>query len=222
MPPRRYDPDEGRVQPVIILKEDVDGDYIPVADPVPGGESGVDPVSIKDGADPTRKLTVDASGRVGVNNFPATQPVSGSVAVSNFPATQLVSGTVAVSNPTANPETGLAKEATLLHSRNKFAPALRTTRAFFVNSAGDNAILTPTAGKFLRVHWIGMSSSQDNAAENLVAIRFGAGPELYRWRMGNPGAFSHWEPLDGTVDQPLNVNLANTQGIDVNVTYEEI
>lgn len=33
--------------------------------------------------------------------------------VANFPATQPVSGTVAVSNPTANPETGLAKDATL-------------------------------------------------------------------------------------------------------------
>jgi hypothetical protein len=31
------------------------------------------------------------SGSVGVNNFPATQPVSGSVSVSNFPATQPVS-----------------------------------------------------------------------------------------------------------------------------------
>jgi hypothetical protein len=35
------------------------------------------------------------------------------VAVANFPATQPVSGTVAVSNPTANPETGLAKDVTL-------------------------------------------------------------------------------------------------------------
>jgi hypothetical protein len=35
------------------------------------------------------------------------------VSIANFPATQPVSGTVAVSNPTANPETGLAKDATL-------------------------------------------------------------------------------------------------------------
>jgi len=43
----------------------------------------------------------------------STVPISGSVGVSNFPATQPVSGTVTVANPTANPETGLAKDATL-------------------------------------------------------------------------------------------------------------
>lgn len=133
MPHGKYHHDDGNVQKVIVLKEDEDGTFSPrdivdaetgtvqhvivdnAAD-FPGGGSGgtgVDPVSIKDGTDATRKLAVDASGRIGVSNFPATQPVSGSVSVSNLPATQPVSGTVTVSNPTANPETGLAKDATL-------------------------------------------------------------------------------------------------------------
>jgi hypothetical protein len=55
----------------------------------------------------------NATDSVNVGNFPATQPISGSVSVANFPATQTVAGTVTVANPTANPETGLAKDATL-------------------------------------------------------------------------------------------------------------
>lgn len=57
--------------------------------------------------------TQTVSGTVSVSNLPATQAVSGTVSVANFPATQTVSGTVTVSNPTADPETGLAKDATL-------------------------------------------------------------------------------------------------------------
>lgn len=145
----KYHSDEGRVTPVIVLKENDDGTFsardvvgeptgtvqdtnativafdpsvtdadgglkVHVQNPSTGGGGSVaGPVSIQDGTDATRKLAVDASGRIGINNLPATQPVSGSVSVSNFPATQPVSGTVTVSNPTANPETGLAKDATL-------------------------------------------------------------------------------------------------------------
>lgn len=52
----------------------------------PGGDgAGVDLVAVKDGTDATRTLVVDADGRI----------------------------TAVVANPTANPETGLAKESTL-------------------------------------------------------------------------------------------------------------
>lgn len=36
-------------------------------------------IAINDGTTTTQKLAVDASGKIGVNNFPATQPVSGTV-----------------------------------------------------------------------------------------------------------------------------------------------
>jgi hypothetical protein len=86
-----------------------------------GGGGGADPLSdgVSGGALPTRTLWIagadgtvlrglqaDATGRL-------RTVVEGTVAVANFPATQPVSGTVAISNPTANPETGLAKDVTL-------------------------------------------------------------------------------------------------------------
>lgn len=57
-------------------------------------------VSIKDG-DTAALLDVDANGRIGINNFPATQQVTGTVTIGNFPATQAISGSVAVSNQPA-------------------------------------------------------------------------------------------------------------------------
>jgi hypothetical protein len=79
----------------------------PLSDGTPGGALPTRTLWIA-GADGTvlRGLQADATGRL-------RTVVEGSVAVANFPATQPVSGTVAISNPTANPETGLAKDVTL-------------------------------------------------------------------------------------------------------------
>lgn len=49
--------------------------------PASAAGGGVDPVAIKDGTNATQKLAVDATGKIGINNFPATQPVSGTVTV---------------------------------------------------------------------------------------------------------------------------------------------
>jgi hypothetical protein len=79
----------------------------PLSDGTPGGALPTRTLWIA-GADGTvlRGLQADATGRL-------RTVVEGTVAVANFPATQPVSGTVAISNPTANPETGLAKDVTL-------------------------------------------------------------------------------------------------------------
>jgi hypothetical protein len=79
----------------------------PLSDGTPGGALPTRTLWIA-GADGTvlRGLQADATGRL-------RTVVEGSVAVANFPDTQPVSGTVAISNPTTNPETGLAKDATL-------------------------------------------------------------------------------------------------------------
>lgn len=47
--------------------------------------------------------SVNVSGSVSVDNFPATQNVQGSVQVSNLPSTQTVTGSVQVTNPPSTP-----------------------------------------------------------------------------------------------------------------------
>lgn len=118
--------------------------------------------------------------------------------------------------------TGAATEASLAHTKNRFAAGIRTTEAFQVTASGDNTVKTPAAGKRLRVHWVGMSSP-DGGTERLVILKFGTGGSAkYRWYMGSPGAFSHWETIEGAVDEALVANLAGAATVQVNLSYEEI
>lgn len=131
--------------------------------------------------------------------------------------TSYVTTTVTLTNPT---ETGLAKEATLAR---RYSPSsARSTAAALFSAAGDSAVVIPPSGKAVRLYWIALSTSQTNPGENLVTVKFGAsGTPLYQWYMGNPGAFSHYEIVQGAVDQSLYVNLANgTNPVLVNVTWE--
>jgi hypothetical protein len=169
---------------------------------------------------------------VGINNWdemPATSvgtveitndvgnpiPVSGTF----WQATQPVSGTVAVANPTTNPETGLAKDATLLRRYGTHT----ATKAGLANSVGDNTLHTPAAGKRIRLYWLALSASQDNAAENLAIVKFGAaGAAVYRWRLGNPGAFVGGRTVEGASDAPLILNLSTADALDWNLDLDEV
>lgn len=148
-------------------------------------------------------------------------------ATSGAPSNVVVGNEIEIKNDAGSAvpvsSTTLATESSLAFTKSKFQPAVRTTEAGVATSSGDTAIHTPASGKKCRLYWIGLSSSQDNANENLVIVKFGAsGPAVYRWRMGSPGAFAHWEILDGAVDQPLILNLANGEDIDWNITYEDV
>jgi hypothetical protein len=145
----------------------------------------------------------------------APVPVSGTF----YQATQPVSGTVTVSNPTTNPETGLAKDATLLR---RFGD--HVTKAGVVSTIGDNTLHTPTSGKKVRLYWIGLSTSQDNAAENLIQVKLtdADGTVKYRWCLGNPGAFVGGRTIEGSVNEPLILNLATTDAVNWNVDLEEV
>lgn len=112
----------------------------------------------------------------------------------------------------------VATEATVAR---KFALGTKTTRGSRVSTSGDSNLIVPAAGKKVRLIWLGMSSSENNGAEALVLVKFGANV-VYRWNMGTPGAFSHWEVVEGAVDQALVVNLSAAQPIDFNYTWEEV
>lgn len=121
---------------------------------------------------------------------------------------------VTVTNPTD--VSALARESTV--SR-KFGSG-KTTRAMQVAATGDNPVVAPAAGRRLRVFWVGMSTSENNGGEVLTQVRIG-GTTHYRWRMGSPGAFSHWEVLEGAPNEALIVNLDQPLPVEFNYTYEE-
>jgi hypothetical protein len=114
----------------------------------------------------------------------------------------------------------LAKEITV---GNKFGVAGRITKAVEVTLL-DNTIITPALGKQVRLYWLGMACSESSAGESLVRVRWSSGgPDIYRWTMGSPGAFSHWEPVTGAVDAALIVTLEHVQKpVQLNFTYAEV
>lgn len=81
---------------------------------------GASSVTVNDPTVTTQKLAVDAAGKIGINNFPASQPVTGTfwqatqpVSGTFWQATQPVSGTVSVSNfPATQPVSGTFWQAT--------------------------------------------------------------------------------------------------------------
>lgn len=114
-----------------------------------------------------------------------------------------------------------AQDATL--ARKFGVGSARVTKAGLASASGDNTIHTPAAGMKARVYWLGMCTSSNNSAEQLVIAKFAAGGAVkYRWRLGAPGAFSHWEPIEGAVNEPFILNLLNTQGVDWNLTVEDV
>lgn len=157
---------------------------------VVGGTGGATDVTIHDPTVTSQKLAIDAMGRIGLSNFPASYPVT---------------GTVTVSNPTTNPETGLAKDIHLTPVTNRFSPS--AGNAVEVTASGDTAIYTPTPGKAIRLKWLGLSSHPTGTAAVKVQAKFGTGgTPFYIWWMGAPGAFAHGVVRESAVNDVLYVN----------------
>lgn len=114
---------------------------------------------------------------------------------------------------------GVATETTLLR---RYGSGIRTNTALEISSLGDNIIITPSLGQRLRIFWVGFSTSENNTAEVLAIVKFGVGGSAqYRWTLGTPGLFSHWETLEGAINESLIVNLSGAQPVQVNITHEE-
>jgi hypothetical protein len=100
---------------------------------------------------------------------------------------------------------------------NRFAGEKETTGAL-IEASGT--LKSPAAGKQLILYWIWLYSSQENAGEVSAVVTLGA-KEVYVTYLGNPGAFAHWEPVEGEVNDKLGITLSGTQKIAVSFTYSE-
>lgn len=96
-----------------------------------------------------------------------------------------------------------------------------TTSGVTISASGDNTIYTPSAGKSVRLRWIGLSASQNNSAEVLATVKLGT-KVVYEWYLGNPGAFAHWESVAANnPGDALIVNLSAAASVAVSYTVEE-
>jgi hypothetical protein len=89
-----------------------------------------------------------------------------------------------------------------------------------VNASGDTTVYTPTAGKSIRLKWLGLSSPSTNTANTTVTVKLG-GTTIYIWELGAPGAFAHAFVREGPVNGLLVVNLTANQVVRVNFDLEE-
>lgn len=87
-----------------------------------------------------------------------------------------------------------------------------------VTASGDTTVITPTAGKRLRVYWVYAVPDPDSADSPLIKVKLG-GTEIYR-----AFAISHAWRFTGATDGTLVVNLsaATADGVAVTIHYEEI
>lgn len=87
-----------------------------------------------------------------------------------------------------------------------------------VTLAGDTTVLTPAAGRRIKLYWISAINDPDAAQSPLITIRFaGAATNLY-----SAYALAHWEVFTGPVDAGLVVNLDQAGDVAVTIHYEEV
>lgn len=142
-------------------------------------------------------------------------PVTGNVTVVDS-VPLAVSGTVTVANPTANPETGLAKDATL----NARWKALTGGPTLVAVTTPDQVIYTPAAGKRARLKWMYAATPDDGLANVIVTVKIGA-TALYTFPLGAPGIFAHGSIREGAIDAPITVTLSAARPVYFNVDCED-
>ena len=83
-----------------------------------------------------------------------------------------------------------------------------------------STLRTPESGKLLTLYWVWLYSSQENAGEVLATVKVGS-KAIYTTYLGNPGAFAHWEPVEGELADALVLELSGSQKVAVSFTYSE-
>jgi hypothetical protein len=125
--------------------------------------------------------TLAALETINVGNLPTDYPLPSeqvtslkTVQVSNFPTSQPVSGTVAISNPTADPETGLAKDSTLQSVRDRAdfpLPAAQVTslkEVAVANFPGTQPVSGPLTDSQLRASAVSVTGTFETLLTRLA------------------------------------------------------
>lgn len=153
---------------------------------------------------PSGALQTEVTGTVtvtGVVNVAEPVTVEGVVNVGNFPA-----------------QTGLT-DAQLRASavQTQDASDLEYLRfAGTVTATGDTTLITPTAGKRIRLQWIYAINDPTASTSTKITIKLGSSVQYVAW------AISKRQQLTGPVDGALIVNLSNLGDVAVTVFYQEV
>ncbi len=137
-------------------------------------------------------------------------------------------GTVTVTNPTANPETGLATSANQTNgSQQTNIYGSITKVSITATSAGDTTIITPAAGKKIRLFKFSYSADGNNVLGTVAGLKFGANAAIDKQWLDPKQPYADGLTMryyDGAINEALKVSLsvAVSTGVYVNVAFQEI
>lgn len=85
-----------------------------------------------------------------------------------------------------------------------------------VNNAGDNLLVTPAAGKRIRLHWVYAINDPVAMSSTKITVKLGDEVQFVAW------AISKRQQMTGPVDGALRINLSNPGDVAVTVFYQEV
>lgn len=85
-----------------------------------------------------------------------------------------------------------------------------------VSAVGDTTLITPTAGKRLRLQWVYAINDPTANTSTKITIKLGSAVQYVAW------AISKRQQLTGAVDAPLIINLTQLGDVAVTVFYQEV
>lgn len=110
-----------------------------------------------------------------------------------------------------------------------FGAGAVTPKSVAASAAGANLIVTPSAGKAVRLWWYNIGAHPSNGAHVVAGLRFTAsGVDFFNTALSQYGASaSHSFKAgksyhQGGADESLYVNLSTAQTVFCNIDYEEV
>lgn len=98
-----------------------------------------------------------------------------------------------------------------------------------VTASGETAVITPSAGKAVRLWWYNINADPGNSAHVVAGLRFGTGAaDFFKISLSQyGGAIAHGYKagrafVQGAADEPLIVNLSAAQTVYCNFDCEEV
>lgn len=163
-----------------------------------------------------RNLTY-AQDKVDVTGSTVTANVTGNVSVTNHPSEYPLP---AAQVTTLTPQTDALTNTELRASDVNVADSGEREYLHFtadVLASDDTTLITPAAGKRIRIRWIYLINSPTAETPVKMKVRFGSNPPIY-----NVYALSKRQMVTGGINESLILNLSAIGDVAVTVIYEEI
>lgn len=161
-------------------------------------------VSVSGTVNIAEPVTVDGTVALDAATLAALETIN----VGNFPATQNVSATnLDIRNLSSAQDNIRAFDST-------DSEYLRVATS--VTTAGDTTLVTPSAGKRIRLQWVYAINDPTASIATKLTIKLGTAVQYVAW------AISKRQQLTGAVDAPLVINLSQSGDVAVTVFYQEV